>query len=200
MFEEPPNPKGHSHRIALQWRDKESLERAQQLGIAGRTIRMGCARAYNPDKNKELPNINDGEDKELNGEIILSDIPKKLIIQNFQNKMRYVHSLKMKSLQDDGKIWMGSICLDLIPKHHILEYSDSGKKYIKVRFKKLKKVDLYMNTHILVIDTNGSEIEVGRFREFRKNGEVVKNEISPEEIHDTPVNQRQPESIDGLRF
>ena len=201
MMEEPPNPKGYSHSLALQWKDKGGLEYAQKSGIAKRTRKMGTAVAYDSRKVTEVRNQNFVEDVELVGEIVLSDIPKKQFRKQRQNKKWYIPYLQFKSMYDDAKVWTGSICISDIPENHILEYPDSGKKYVKVRFKKMDKLDLYMNTHTLIIDTkDGSQIEIGRFREWKKNGEVIKNEIPPQEIHDTPVNQRTPESIDGLLF
>lgn len=201
MMEEPPNPKGYSHLLALQWKDKDGLEYAQKSGIAKRTRKMGTAVAYDSQRVTDVRNQNFVEDVEFIGEIILSDIPKKQFWKQRQNKKWYIPYLQFKSRYDDSKIWTGSICTSDIPENHILEYPDSGKKYVKVRFKKMDKLDLYMNTHTLIIDTkDGSQIEIGRFREWKKQGEVVKNEIPPQEIHDTPVNQRTPESIDGLRF
>lgn len=201
LYEIPPNPDRISHKAGLVWNDRQTAKKWDRDGTMERVLNLGRVRPHIKEQIPKVDKGNNAEDIPLCGEIILSDIPKGLIYKNFQNKMRYVHNMRVKSLRDDGKVWLGSICVDLIPRHLILEYPDSGKKYIRVRFKKLIKLDNYMNTHILVIDTkDGSEIEIGRFREFRKDGEVVKSEFPPEEIHDTPVNQRQPESIDGLKF
>lgn len=201
MQEAPPNPKGHSHTLAMRWKDNDSLDKAYKTGIYRYTRRMGVVRPYEKEKVKEVRDQNYVEDIEFVGEIVLSDIPKKQFWRHRLSKKWFIPYLKFKSKYDDAKIWTGSICISEIPENHILEYPDSGKKYVKVRFKKMDKLDIYMNTHTLIIDAkDGSEIEIGRFREWKKQGEVVKNEMPPQEIHDTPVNQRTPESIDGLRF
>lgn len=201
MMEEPPNPKGHTHTIALRWNDKKGLEEAHRRGIDRYTRYLGVARSYEKTRITAVQDQNRVEDVEFVGEIVLSDIPKKQLWRQRLNKKWYLPYLKFKSLYDDSKIWTGTICVDDIPEQHILQYPDSGKKYIKVRFKKLDKLDIFMNTHTLIIDAkDGSQIEIGRFREWKKNGEVIKNGMPPQGIHDTPVNQRTPESIDGLRF
>lgn len=201
MMEEPANPQGHSHTIALRWNNKEGLEEAHRRGIDKYTRKMGVARAYETSRVTEVHDQNNVEDIEFVGEIILSDIPRRQFWRNRRNNKWYIPYLQMKSRYDDSKVWTGSICISDIPENHILEYPDSGKKYVKVRFRKMDKLDIYMNTHTLIIDTkDGSQIEIGRFREWKKQGEVIRNEIPPQEIHDTPVNQRTPESIDGLRF
>lgn len=200
MYEVPPNPKGLSHKLALQWRDKEALNEAHKKGLTKKTANIGCATSFNRERHKEKSDSNASQE-ELEGIIILSDVPKNRIFKNRQTAKRFIPNLKLKSLLDDGMLWTGVLSIDEIPKHYILEYPDSGKKYIKVKFKKLKKTDVFMNTHILVLDSqDGSQIEVGRFREWKKQGEVIKNETPSQEIHDTPVNQRTPESIDGLKF
>lgn len=201
MMEEPPNPKGHSHTIALRWNDKKGLEEAHRKGIDRYTRNLGVARAYEKTRVTEVHDQNCVEDIEFAGEIVLSDIPKKQFWRHRQSNRWFIPYLRFKSIHDDEKIWTGSICISDIPENHIHEYPDSGKKYVRVRFKKMDKLDIYMNTHTLIIDAkDGSQIEIGRFREWKKQGEVIKNEIPPQEIHDTPVNQRTPESIDGLLF
>lgn len=201
LYEVPPNIEGISHRAGLVWNDKKTADKWEKDGTLDRVLHLGRVRPYIKETIPKIDKENYSEDIDLHGEIILSDIPKKQFWRNHQSKKWYIPNLRLKSMYDDAKIWTGSICISEIPEHHILEYPDSGKKYVKVRFKKIKKLDVYMNTHTLIIDTkDGSQIEIGRFREWKKQGEVIKNEIPPQEIHDTPVNQRTPESIDGLRF
>ena len=51
MLEEPPNPKGHSHRIALQWKDKETLDKVvadTMVGGATLTKLLGTSAWYAP--------------------------------------------------------------------------------------------------------------------------------------------------------
>lgn len=200
LHEIPPNAEGKSHTISLVWRTVELFGKAKEDRNLLKCFRLGSVLPFIQEDVKPV-NRPKGQDLFLKGTIVLNDIPKKLIFRNKLNDMRFIAKLRMKSLANDEFIWTGYLCVDLIPKHLILERADSGKKYINVVFKPIEIVDANMNTHILVVETpNGSEIEIGRFREFHKNGEVVRNEMSPEDIHDTPVNMRTPDSIDGLRF
>lgn len=206
--EQPPNPKGYTHIMQLIYENPDKTAEAKRKGTWRPTMRMG--RLYEHLKTKELTvdRTNHATDIRLDGILVLSDIPKDRLVLNKKTGKRLLGNLTIKANASDTTIFTGAICVDDIPKDRINLDPNTGKKYIHIRFLKMNKFDVHGNTHILVlVSGNNSEIEIGRFKEWVKEGQTsvipsqppqMKNES---DIHDTGVNQRQtPESIDGLRF
>lgn len=205
LAELPPNEKMQTHRVQLSYLNEEDLQKSYDFGYHKRTAAMGRVYEHDRTPERKIDRTNYADDIRLDGIIILSDIPKKLIFANAENAKRYVSSLTLRADPDNGVIYTGSVCVDDIPIQDIQTDLNTGKKYVKVRFIKLDKLDTYMNTHHLIISRDdGSEIEIGRFKEWvSESGRIVQPSTKPEidEIHNTGVNQRQaPEEIGGIKF
>lgn len=202
--EQPINPKGITHIIEMLYDSPEEQKNAKRKGTYGPTQRMG--RMFARIEGLRIDRTNHAVDIRLDGVLVLSDIPKHKIKKDFHSKKLVLENLTIKSKADDGIIFTGVIFIDDIPRDWIKTNPDDGKKYINIRFLKMERFDVYRNTHSLVIvSDNGSELEIGRFREWVKDGQpqqpVAKPEQPTDDIHNTGVNQRQdPESIDGIRF
>lgn len=198
IVECPPNEKLITHEIQLGYLDWDEVNKAREHGYYNRTQHMGRVRIHDRTPSRKIDRINHAQDIVCNGTIILSDIPKSRIFRNAENDMRYVEDLKFRSLTDDTFLYIGSICVDDIPLDDIQTEPYTGKKFVNAVFRRLERLDTYMNTHQLIIDRDdGSEIEIGRFKEFRKEGEPA---VTPQEEHTTTVNPRPPESINGIKF
>lgn len=205
LAELPPNEKMQTHDIQLSYLTEEDLQKSYDFGYHRRTAHMGRVYEHDRTPEKKIDRTNHATDIRCDGVIVLSDIPKSKIFANAENAKRYISGLTFKALQEDGIIYTGSICLDDIPRDDVQTQPDTGKKFVTVRFKKLERLDTYMNTHQLVIARNdGSEIEIGRFKEWKKEGyepEQQQPTQNPEEIHNTGVNQRiAPDYIGGIKF
>lgn len=204
LAERFPNAKQITHDVQLQYLLQSEVDKSYRLGYHDRTAHMGRVYVHDRTPERKIDRTNRSSDVCCDGIIILSDIPKDIIFRNAENDKRYLGKLTFKSTSDDSLIYTGSICVDDIPSQHIKTGPNTGKKYVNTRFKKLEKLDTYMNTHKLVIITDeGSEIEIGRFKEWQRTEgrTMAPPPVQPEDIHNTGVNQRQtPESIDGLKF
>ena len=200
--EQPPNPKGYTHIMQLIYKTPKHTAEAKRKGIWKPTMRMG--RLYEHLKTKELTidRTNHATDIRLDGILVLSDIPKRRLRLNKNTGKRLLENLTIKSFNDDRIIYTGAVCVDDIPKDRIKTNPDNGKKYVHVRFKKMERFDAHENTHrLILVSDNGSELEIGLFKEWVKDGRQSTPPNPENEIHDTGVNQRQtPESIDGHRF
>lgn len=202
--EQDMNPKGISHIMQLIYFSPEYTEKAKQKGIWNPTMRMG--RLYPRIRGLTVDRTNLATDIRLEGVIVLSDIPKHKIRVNRESKKRFIEGLMIKSKYDDSVVYTGVVSIDDIPKDRIKTDNNTGKKYITTRLKKMATMDIFDNTHVLMlVSENGSELEIGRFKEWKKEGHTSDSEKniqeSQNETHNTGVNQRQnPESIDGLRF
>lgn len=202
LAEKDLNARMQTHDVQLMYLNEDYIKKYRANGIHDRTMRMGRVYVHDRTPSKKLDRTNDASDLLCDGVIILSDIPKDMIFRNDENDKRYVSNLTFKNLQNDNTIHTGFICIDDIPRQMILTDPQTGKKYVNVRFKKLDKLDTYMNTHILVAtNKEGSEIEIGRFKEWSKIGGAPSNPSKTEESqHNTTVVPRIPQSIDGYRF
>lgn len=201
--EQPPNPKGYTHIMQLIYENPDKTAEAKRKGTWNPTMRMGRLYAREKDKKYEsVDRTNYATEIRLEGVLVLSDIPKEVFIHNKATGKHLLDKLTIKANGNDNTIFTGVICVDDIPKDRILTNPDNGKKYIHIRFKKMEKFDVHGNTHILVlVSDNGSEIEIGRFKEWVKENPQPVHPKPENDIHNTGVNQRQtPESIDGLRF
>ena len=199
----PPNERMQTHEIQLTYVSPEDLQRSYDFGYHKRTAHMGRVYEHDRTPEKKIDRTNYARDIDLRGDICLSDIPRELIFSNAENAKKYISNLTFKGLQDDGFIYAGSLCVDDIPKDDIWQDQNTGKKYVSVRLVKLKSLDTYMNTHQLIIARqDGTEIEIGRFKEFQKEGYTPSQTLHrTEDIHNTGVNQRDlPSEINGIKF
>lgn len=207
--EEAPNAKLITHTAQLGYLNWDEVYKARDAGYYERSKHIGRMRVHDRTPAKKIDRTNKATDIRCDGVIVLSDIPKKLIFRNGENAKRYISNLAFRAYGDSGTLYTGAVCIDDIPRDRILTNADNGKKYINVRFKKMESLDTYLNTHQLVIvDGDGAEIEIGRFKEWVRP-DAQKAERPPREgsrdefldVRDTEINQRQtPESIDGMRF
>lgn len=199
LREKPPNASMKTHRLELVVLNRSEVERMRSLGILDRANDVGHVYAIDNSPEKKIDRTNNATDIVCKGVIVLDDIPTDLIIRNSNSGKRYVNGLRFEPCSNIYIIYTGAICVDDIPKEHIMLDASTGKKYINVTFKRMPALDLYMNTHHLVITCHGSEIEIGRFKEWVKSGGVAEDSI-PKESHNTTINPRPPISIDGIRF
>lgn len=202
LAELPPNARMQTHDLQLSYLTEDELQKSLACGYHDRTAHLGRVYAHDRTPSKKIDRSNKSSDIRCDGVIVLSDIPKRLIFRNAENDKRYVESLTFKAYGDDSVIYTGAICIDDIPSGYILTDPGTGKKYVKTRFKKMKSLDTYMNTHHLVIaGPSGAEIEIGRFKEWSRTDIRPIQDAQQKEEHDTTVTPRPtPKSIDGMRF
>lgn len=202
--ERPPNAKLITHEAELIYLSAEEADKARAFGYYDRTMRMGRVRVHDRTPSRKIDRTNRTTDIRCDGVIVLSDIPKSMIFRNGENDRRYIDRLSFRSYSDDVLLYTGSVCIDDIPRGLILTNPDNGKKYINVIFKRMEKLDTYLNTHHLVMVTeSGSEIEIGRFKEWRRTDAAPPPRQAPPDMerHDTTVTPRPaPKSIDGIKF
>lgn len=206
LAELPPNERMQTHEVQLSYLTPDDLQKSYDYGYHRRTAHMGRVYEHDRTPEKKIDRTNNASNIRLDGVIVLSDIPKDLIFKNAQNAKRYVTNLTFRGLQDDGRIFTGSICVDDIPRDCIRTNQDNGKKFINVRLQKMNLLDTYFNTHELVIvrDDN-STLQIGLFKEWQKEGYVPNPSnpasVNPNDINNTNMNQRDmPTEIDGIRF
>lgn len=203
MSELPPNATMQTHVLQLGYVNYDEVHKARLHGTYERSQRIGNVYEHDRTPEKKVDRRNPATDVTFDGYIILSDIPKQDIFLNDQNGKRYISDLSLKCDNADA-VFTGFLCVDDIPADCIKQSPRTGKKYIECRFSKSEYLDTYMNTHHLVIvKPDGSEIEIGRFKEWVKmNGQVIAPpSCEPTEQRNDNNNQRQvPHSIDGIKF
>ena len=202
LAESEPNANNQTHDMQLTYLSETEVQKSYDFGYHKRTAHLGRVYEHDRTPSKKLDRTNYAQDLRLDGVINLSDIPKSDIFRNAENNKRYISNLMFRTTPDNGVVFMGSICIDDIPRDDIQQSPDTGKKFVLVRLVKLKLLDTYMNTHQLIIARpDGSEIEIGRFKEFHAQNFTPQQTRSPEDIHCTSVNQRpRPDSINGIKF
>lgn len=195
----PINEKMITHDLQLSYLSKEEAEKAIEQGYYKRTQRLGRVRERDCTPSKKIDRQNLSTDLKCDGVIVLSDIPKSLIRRSKSNNRLYLCGLVFRPYTSRNVIYTGSICIDDIPRDEIKIDTRTGKKFVKVRFCKLESLDTYMNTHQLIVVTNdGSEIEIGRFKEWTKDGEPVMNPPVANPPKPRPV--PSDITIDGYKF
>lgn len=198
LAECPPNEKMITHDMQLMYLNEKEVQKSYDMDYHRRTAHIGRVRVHDRTPEKRIDRTNTAQDIECHGVVVLSDIPKSLIFRNGENDKRYIQNLVFRNSSDDTFIYTGSICVDDIPRDDIKTENYTGKKYVDATFRRLKTLDTYMNTHQLVIvRDDGSAIEIGRFKEFRKEGAA---NVPPKEEHTTTVSMRPPTEINGIRF
>lgn len=203
LAESFPNPEMRTHDIMLTYVYPEDLQKSYDFGYHKRTMRLGRVYPHGSDPDKKVNRENRIPDICIDGIMILSDIPKELIVRNGANQKRYIQGLTLRGTPDTGIIYCGSICVDDIPRDDIQTNPDNGKKYINTRLRKLPRLDVYMNTHELIITRpDGTAVQIGLFREFHsQNGIQTPPPQAYNQNYQQPSNQRQtPDTINGIRF
>lgn len=209
MSECDPNARQQTHWLQLGYLDYDNYNKSVAAGYYKRTQHLGRVYEHDHTPEKKVDRRNNATDMCCRGVITLSDIPKELIVVSGLNRKRYVTDLCFKSHTVQHTVYTGCICIDDIPRDEIQTDANTGKRYINAAFIRMPKLDTYMNTHHLVIMTkDGSEIEIGRFREWVADGKAnpgtqnntpVQNGNGTE--HTTTVNPRDTSfSIDGIEF
>lgn len=199
----PPNAEMRTHIAGLNYPSKEAEDEAKSRGTYWRTQKIGRLYEVLEHPYRKFDRTNLSTDLICDGEITLSDIPEKCKVFNVDSSTTYVRNVTFKPYGNDNIIYTGSLEILDIPDEYIIKDPNTGKKKIRCRFCKLEALDNYMNTHHLIISLgDGSEIEIGRFREWVKTNPTASGvDAAPQEEHDTTVNQRQtPQSIDGIKF
>lgn len=202
LAELPPNARMQTHELQLCFLTEDELKKSFACGYHERASHLGRVYVHDITPSKKIDRSNRATDITCDGIIVLSDIPKHLIFRNAENDKRYISNLTFKAYDNDNIIYTGAICLDDIPFKFILTNLDTGKKYIKARLKKMEALDTYMNTHhLVIISESGTEIEIGRFKEWKNTRQTITEPQSFEGDHNVGDNQRQtPLSIDGIKF
>lgn len=200
LAECPPNRKQITHEIQQMCISQDMLNDRDRYRMELHKM-MHLGRVYEHDRtpSKKIDRTNLHTDIECVGTVMLSDIPKNFLHREKDTGKRYLSGLRFSRCDDSNVIYTGFICVDDIPKQYIQTDTDTGKKYVRARFRKLDRLDTYMNTHHLVIDgAEGSEIEIGRFKEWVKEGASPNMPAMPE--HNTTITPRPPMSVDGIKF
>lgn len=205
ISESQPNAAMRTHVLQLGYLNYEEVGKAKNAGAYERSQRIGNVYEHDHTPSKKVNRTNNATNIKCYGKIVLSDIPKDLIFSNAENAKRYVSNLHFKFYSDRHRIYTGCVCIDDIPRDEIRTDADTGKKYINAAFKRMPKLDTYMNTHHLVIMTkDGSEVEIGRFKEWvaeDKTESAPPPASAPTQEHTTTVNPRDTSfSIDGIKF
>lgn len=189
------NEKMITHHVQLGYLNYEEVDKAKQHGYYEQSQYLGRVRFHDRTPSKKIDRRNFYTDVRMCGEIVLTDIPYKDIIRNAENDKRYITKLTLRSESSTNTLYTGTICIDDIPPHEIRVNAKTGKRYVNVIFCKLKYLDTYMNTHRLIISRDdGSEIEIGRFKEWKK--EVDKSI----ETHESINNFHTPDVIGGIKY
>lgn len=202
LAECPPNRKQITHEIQQMCISADMLNNRDRYRRELHKM-MHLGRVYEHDRtpSKKIDRTNLHTDIECVGDVILSDIPKHLLRKEKETGKRYLSGLRFCKYGDNDVVYTGFICVDDIPKQYILTDTDTGKRYVRARFRKLERLDTYMNTHHLVIDgPEGSEIEIGRFKEWAREGAASHRPALPEPEHNTTITPRPPMSVDGIKF
>ena len=201
LAELPPNERMQTHDLQLTYLTPEDLQKSYDFGYHRRTAHMGRVYEHDRTPEKKLDRTNNASDVRLDGVIILSDIPKDLIFRNAENAKRYIQGLTIRGISDNGIIYTGSICIDDIPRQDIQTDPNTGKKFISTRFIKLPALDTYFNTHQLIITRPNSDdvVEIGRFKEWRKEG-YVPTSAPQYPTPPSPPERNIPDEISGIKF
>lgn len=203
--EVPANPKRMTHEMKLKFRSRGEADKAEREGWLRKMQHFGRVYPQSRDYNPRRDRTNHTKDIMLDGVINLSDIPRDKIRLNKRNGKRYVYNLTLCPTGDRNIIYTGLICVDDIPRRFVMTDPYTGRKTLNVHFLKTERIDLFMNTHkLLIVSDDGTELEIGTFKEWKKEGSAEAPQPTPSsddgEIHNTGVNQRMPDSINGIKF
>lgn len=213
MVAVPPNEDMITHEIRLGYLNNDEVAKAKKMGVFSRTCKLGRVREHDRTPSKKVNRDNSGAtDVVADGAICLDNIPDEMLVRNPQSNKYFLKcTFKRRGTGGTAIFSTGVICIDDIPEEYIITNPRTGKRNVRCRFKRSEYMDTYFNTHELVcITPDGSEIEIGRFREWAQATNTQKriaqfqtNE-NPQTEHDAP----QPEAskredniiIDGLNL
>lgn len=198
----PVTSKGQTHKIALQFKDKESVERAQRQGWRRRVEELG--RIYPHIDKPKVDRTNTCPDIELQGYLSLNDIPQNIISYSRKWKKKYIWNIRIEDFSDPSLVYVGSLCLTEILPRFRYQNPESGKYYTKILVTKLERLDINMNTHgIYAVDQTGAKVEIGRLVAMRNGQPVCPLKYREDENKSNNANgqnPRPPKSIDGIKF
>lgn len=171
MVAVPPNEEMTTHEIQLGYLNYDEVDKAKKLGVYSGTQHIGRVREHDRTPSKKVNRDNSKSiDLISDGAICLDNIQDDLLVRNPQNKKYYLKCTFRRKGNDGTAIFStGAICIDDIPQECIITNPRTGKRNVRCRFKRSEFMDTYYNTHELVcVMPDGSEIEIGRFREWTK--------------------------------
>lgn len=173
----PPNEEMITHEVQLGYLNYNEVDKAKKMGAYGRTQLLGRVREHDRTPSKKVNRDNSmATDLIVDGAICLDNIPDELLIRNPDiNKYFFKCTFKRKGNDGTAIFSTGTICIDDIPQQCIVVNPHTGKRNVRCRFKRSEYMDTYYNTHELVcIMQDGSEIEIGRFREWTQATKIQK--------------------------
>lgn len=154
-----------------------------------------------------IDRTNNGVDILAKGAIGLDSIKADMITVNPSNGLKFVKCIFRTKTTDGTPIFCGgSVRLSDINESDIVINPRTGRRNVPCVMRKLPKMDMFYNTHELVIlKPDGSEIQIGLFKEFKNATEIQKRVVShlppsePQEQEKEP-SKDIPDSIDGFKF
>jgi hypothetical protein len=207
-----PDASGETHRVALLYRNRAEIQKAERIGYRKTTERIGKCIPWNYDSSRKYNYSNDkATDIFVRGAICLDDINQsKDITVSPHTGQRYV-KCQFKSINNQGTpiYCIGAICFSDIIESDIITNPRTGKRNVMVVFRKLKEMDRQFNTHELLIQRpDGGMITIGLFREYKDATETQKRIAAVEtQLNPQPQGSTQPQQqpsaplkIDGYNF
>lgn len=208
----PPNEEMTTHEIQLGYLNYDEVDKARKMGVYNRSQFLGRVREHDRTPSKKVNRDNSKAiDLNSDGAICLDNIPDEMLLRNPKTDKYYLKcTFRRKGNVGTAIFSTGTICIDDIPKECIITNPHTGKRNVRCRFKRSEYMDTYYNTHELVcIMPDGSEIEIGRFREWAQATNVQKriaqfqsNENpQPQDVHIPETNKKEDNIIiDGLNL
>lgn len=194
MSEVPPNEDLITHDLQLGYINYEEVDKAKKMGHYKQSQRIGRVREHDRTPSKKVNRDNSKAiDLISDGAICLDNIPDEMLLRNPNTGKCYIKCTFRRKGKDGTAIFStGAICIDDIPQECIITNPRTGKRNVKCRFKRSEYMDTYYNTHELVcVMSDGSEIEIGRFREWAQATNVQKR-IAQFQSNENPQSQDAP--------
>lgn len=206
----PPNEEMTTHEIQLGYLNYDEVDKAKKMGVYNTSQRLGRVREHSRDNFKKIDRDNSkATDIVVDGAICIDNIPDELLVHNPQTNKYYLRcTFRRKGNNGTAIFATGTICIDDIPDECIVANPHTGKRNVRCRYKRSEFMDTYYNTHELVcIMSDGSEIEIGRFREWTQATKTQKR-IAKFQANENPQDAPLPEDnkqedniiIDGLNL
>lgn len=217
MMKELPTPEADStsHRLMLLYRTKEDFVKAKAAGYRKRSDDIGKALPWIYDPSRAIDYTNKkATDVFIRGAICLDDISSEDVVLSPHTGQKNVKCV-FKTVGANGTpiFCVGTICITDIDEEDIVMNPRTGRKNVPCVFHKLKMSDPHLNTHVIcVTKKDGSEVEIGRFREYKEATETAKRiatatqQLNPQPAQDDFMNRPNPNEnpkplkIDGYTF
>lgn len=200
---------GATHRFKLMYRNAAESKKARIAGYEHATKFLGTAIPWKQDMERTHQFPNDkATDISIRGAICLDDITDEDMVVKTTTAQKFV-PCTFKSVGPKGTpiLLVGMIDMDSIVDNDIVLNPRTGKRNIPCTIKKMEETDFNRNTHILVVTKkDGSEIEIGRFREYKEATKTqariaaIQEELAPQEHEQTEEQPIKPLQIDGYNF